>query len=307
MAILRTLLFAAVVVALSLCATAQSTDGDKQRKKGDEYFKEQQWEKAAEVYQEIVQKDAENGGVWFALGYAQHMAGNYREAIVAYQKSFEHGVGPVALYNVACSYAKLSEKAKALEWLTMAAEKGFAQVKTVREDDDLAMLRSEQQFKSAVEMVDKNAHPCAYTEEYRQFDFWQGEWELTTAQGYPAGKNTIQVVEEGCLVFEHFRWGEFSGRSFSSYNKHTKMWHQFWVDNQGGTMEFTGVFKDKKMVLTGSGYAPDGTPVERRITLYTTGKDKVRQLVEVSTDKERKWKTMYDFTYSKVDAAQAQK
>lgn len=307
MAILRAFLYGILVIALSVSVLAQNGSKDKQLNKGDEYFKEQKWEKAADAYQEIVSKEKDNGGMWFRLGYAQHMVGRYEKAITAYQKSFEHGVGPIALYNIACSYAKLSNKAKAIEWLTKAAEKGFAQVKTVREDEDLAILRSEKQFEKAVEMVDKNARPCAYADEYHQFDFWQGEWDVVTAEGYPAGKNTIQVIEEGCVVFEHFRWGDFSGRSFSSYDKNSKMWRQLWVDNQGKVMEFTGEYKDKKMVLTGSGYAPDGTPVERRMTLYVTGKDKVRQLVEVSTDKGKEWKTVYDLMYSRADAAQAQK
>lgn len=309
MALMRMFVYGVMLVVFSVCAVAQNGTGEtqKQWKMANEYMQDKEWEKAADVYQQIIYSDAKNASAWFLLGYVQHMVKKYEAAIVSYQKSEEYGAGPIALYNIACSYAKLSKKEKALEFLTKAAEKGFAQLQTVRNDEDLAALHSEKAFQKAVEMIDQNAHPCAHTAEYRQLDFWQGEWNVVTAQGNPAGKSTIQIVEDGCVVSEHFRWGEFSGRSFSSYNKNTKKWQQLWLDNTGGVMEFTGVYSDKKLVFQGAGYTPDGTAIERRMTLSAAGADKVHQVIEVSTDKGAHWKTMYDLTYNRVDATQAQK
>ena len=50
-------------------------------------------------------------------------------------------------YNLACSYALTDKKAKALETLQAALDLGFEDLELLRNDEDLATLRAEPEFK----------------------------------------------------------------------------------------------------------------------------------------------------------------
>lgn len=82
--------------------------------------------------------------------------------------------------------------------------------------------------------------------EYRQLDFWVGEWALSWAgpNGQRrTGTNRITRDEYGtCVITEHFRSadGSLKGHSVSSYLAPAKAWRQTWVDDQGGYITLTG-------------------------------------------------------------------
>ena len=46
--------------------------------------------------------------------------------------------------------------------------------------------------------------PCA-APEHRQFDFWVGEWRVTTPDGKHAGDNRIEKVLDGCALHESWQ------------------------------------------------------------------------------------------------------
>lgn len=87
------------------------------------------------------------------------------------------------------------------------------------------------------------APPCAGPE-YRQMDFWVGDWDLsfTLANGGTArAANRITRDEYGdCVIVEHFSQpggganGDFIGTSVSTYDTAARLWRQTWVDNAGG-------------------------------------------------------------------------
>ena len=43
------------------------------------------------------------------------------------------------------------------------------------------------------------------SEHYRQFDFWIGEWTVTTPDGKLAGHNSITQGHNGCTLREHYK------------------------------------------------------------------------------------------------------
>ena len=51
--------------------------------------------------------------------------------------------------------------------------------------------------------------PCA--PEARQFDFWVGEWNVTTAEGQQAGTNSIRLILDDCVLQE--TWAGAAGRA----------------------------------------------------------------------------------------------
>ncbi|HZV84820.1 MAG TPA: DUF1579 family protein [Brevundimonas sp.] len=97
---------------------------------------------------------------------------------------------------------------------------------------------------SAQAQAQAQAAPCS-TPEYRQLDFWAGDWGLEFDQqngGVGTGTNRITKDEYGsCVITEHFAMpGGFSGVSVSIYDPQLRTWRQTWVDNAGGVFVLTG-------------------------------------------------------------------
>jgi hypothetical protein len=92
--------------------------------------------------------------------------------------------------------------------------------------------------------------PCA-APEFRQLDFWVGEWdaEFTLPDGSIGhAENRITRDEYGdCVIAEHFRQpgggangGDYIGASWSIYDRPTRSWRQMWVDNGGAMFDLKG-------------------------------------------------------------------
>jgi len=75
--------------------------------------------------------------------------------------------------------------------------------------------------------------PPPLPSESRQFDFWIGEWEVTTPDGKPAGSSRIERIANGAGLLEN--WTGYpaptggNGKSLNAYNQAKKQWQQFWV------------------------------------------------------------------------------
>ena len=92
--------------------------------------------------------------------------------------------------------------------------------------------------------------PCSGPE-YRQLDFWVGDWDLEfTQEDGSVGKATNRITKDEygtCTISEHFvqpgggtDGGDFIGGSYSTYDAQTKTWRQMWVDNAGGMFDLRG-------------------------------------------------------------------
>src|ERR1044071_2944629 len=87
--------------------------------------------------------------------------------------------------------------------------------------------------------------PCGKDGVYRQFDFWIGEWEVYGLKGQKAGDSKIELILDSCIILENWKSANkfqgvyYSGKSFNRYNSQEKQWQQTWVDNVGGTTDYT--------------------------------------------------------------------
>lgn len=85
--------------------------------------------------------------------------------------------------------------------------------------------------------------PCEDTE-YRQLDFWVGEWraEWDNSDGtVGVGRNSVTKGEFGdCVIYERFSGAGLNGVSVSTFVKRIGAWRQTWVDDQGGYFNLTG-------------------------------------------------------------------
>lgn len=137
--------------------------------------------------------------------------------------------------------------------------------------------------------------------EYRQFDFWIGEWEVVDTAGSTAGHNRITRDFGGCVLREEWTSaGGGTGSSFNIYDAATGRWHQTWVDASGTLLLLDGGLRsDGVMVMEGDRPAPNGGTVRNRITWTREGADSVRQLWEVSEDGTT-WRVVFNGLYRRA-------
>jgi hypothetical protein len=141
------------------------------------------------------------------------------------------------------------------------------------------------------------ARVCMDTPEYRQFDFWVGDWEVFGPSGRRLGTNKVVLLQDGCIVEENWasaRGG--TGQSFNFYNPVTKRWHQSYMDSGGENWMMDGEYKDGALRYEGFIYSPN-SKVRVRMTFTNLGPDKVRQTAETSADDGGTWTPVWDGTY----------
>jgi hypothetical protein len=142
--------------------------------------------------------------------------------------------------------------------------------------------------------------PCS-APQYRQFDFWVGNWSVTSRRtGKLAGSNNVTREYSGCVVMEHWSGVRGShGSSFNTYDAGRRVWHQTWVDDQGLLLLLDGGFRSGSMVLQGTNVGTDGKATLNRITWTPLRDGTVRQHWVISTDGGKTWSDAFDGIYAK--------
>lgn len=222
-------------------------------------FSTNQWEAAAAAYQEIVGANPSNTQAWFRLARARAASGNSLKALEALQ-------GWIATGNASYQAAM-----------------------AVRE---LESLREDPRFVALVEPL----KPCV-APEFRQFDFWLGDWNVESpASPGRVSRNQISSINSGCTLREQYTTPDgYEGTSFNFYDASRKVWHQTWIDNQGGALYLDGGFDGKSMVLSATADPKNFN----RITWTPLDDGRVRQLWEASADGGKTWTTAFDGYYSR--------
>ena len=140
--------------------------------------------------------------------------------------------------------------------------------------------------------------PCTVPE-YRHFDFWLGEWDVTNPAGQVVGRSRITSILNDCVIKEEWtaaRGG--TGTSYNIFDARSGRWHQSWVDGQGTLLLIDGGLDSSgAMVLANSERRCDGTTVQNRITWTRLSADEVRQRWDTSTDGGATWTTGFDGLY----------
>lgn len=145
------------------------------------------------------------------------------------------------------------------------------------------------------------ASPCS-SAAHHQFDFWIGEWTVTTPDGKPAGHSRIEGVLGGCALLEHWSGtGGSDGKSLSLYVDADRQWNQTWIDNGGNRIVLTGGLEGSRMVLKNA-WTANGKTMRSELS-WTPGSDgSVRQVWRQSTDDGVTWTTIFDGLYRRVSA-----
>jgi len=147
------------------------------------------------------------------------------------------------------------------------------------------------------------ARPCAAAE-YRQFDFWIGEWEVFDRDGSVAGRNRVESIEGGCGVQENWTAaGGGTGRSINTYSPGDKQWHQHWLGSGGGILDLAGTFSNDALTLSGTSYGAGGARIDNRLQFTKNADGTVRQFWQQSRDGGRTWSVAFDGKYVRAASA----
>jgi tetratricopeptide (TPR) repeat protein len=266
-------------------------------------YQARDWPAAAKAYDALV-KEAPGNPTWrYRLGVSLLGLGKPGDALVALAPASQAQgpLGGLVFFGMARAQARLGEKDRAFEALKKAGAAGFAQVSLLESEPDLLALRADARFKEVIAGADRNARPCVYRPESRAFDFWVGDWDVTTSAG-PAGTSHVERILGDCVIFESWTGANgFSGRSFNFFDAARKRWQQTWVDNVGVLLEFHGEAREGNLYFAGEGVPAGQTqPVKNRMTFFRVGPDEVRQLIEQSSDGGQTWNVSFDGAYKRA-------
>lgn len=144
--------------------------------------------------------------------------------------------------------------------------------------------------------------PACASAEFRQFDFWVGDWTVMVRDTHVAGVNRITSILGGCALHEDWRGaGGGLGQSFNAYDAADGKWRQSWVSNSGLVLLLEGGLVDGRMVLSGRRPSPNhrNVTITDRVTWTPLPGGDVRQLWETSEDGGARWRTVFDGRYTK--------
>jgi hypothetical protein len=140
--------------------------------------------------------------------------------------------------------------------------------------------------------------------EYRQFDFWLGDWDAYDADALekPAARVCVDAILDGCAVHETYTGVDGAvGESFSINDASRRVWHQTWVTNRGQLLVLEGEFRDGRMMLRATETTAAGPVLWRGI--WIPQDDGVRETAETSSDGGRSWKPRFDMVFRRHGGA----
>jgi tetratricopeptide (TPR) repeat protein len=287
-----------VVLLLAISFTAFAADANSAAAAYDA----KEWHSALDLYKQLTQTEPANALYWFRLGYASRQLGQLADAKAALNKASELGFQPMYTgLNLAAVDALSGEKASALDRLEKLATNGAPLAAAIEADPAFRSLTNEPRFTKAVDSMKEQAAPCTYRTkhpEYRQFDFWVGEWDVFGKAGQKSGTSRVDLILGDCVVSEN--WTDSTGGQGKSYNKYNaplKRWEQYWVDQYGATTYYIGNLEGPNMVFLADSIDAAGKRAKLRMTFFPLAPDKVRQFGETSSDDGKTWATSFDLTY----------
>ena len=283
-----------------ICATGATAFANTQQV-ADDLFAESKWEDAAAAYETLLRNNDQSASNWMNLGAALEQLRRYEDARRAYDRAITAGYTPVPRARLALArvLAELNEKNLALEQLEEVAQTGGPGFRSVRDTPSFAGIREEPRFVAVIAALT----PCT-APEYRHFDFWLGEWDVTSAGStQPTATSSISSLHDGCVVLEQYVAGAFTGMSINFYDSGLGKWHQSWMSNAGSSVYLEGGLDAQGAMVMSDADLPVSkiTGVIGKTTWTPNSDGSVRQLWESSTDGGETWTIVFDGLYRKKD------
>ncbi|NNF17726.1 MAG: hypothetical protein HKN70_13360 [Gammaproteobacteria bacterium] len=300
---------ASIILVLTACATsgteptanvAAPSQSQTVAAAAQEAYAAEDWENVVKLYRQLTSTQPDNGRYWYRLAVGLRYTGKLELAHEALDEAAKVQVPPsYTEYERAKIAATRQDNAKAMAFLQVAADAGLAGSAMVLENEHLAALSGEPGFDDLVEQLETNQFPCRDSK-YHEFDFWIGDWQVSTPNGQPAGTNKISAIEQDCLLLE--RWTSASGTTGTSinfYDLSKGRWVQQWVSS-GSQIHIEGGLKDGSMVMEGFiVYMRNNNQAKFRAIWTPLEDGRVRQFFE-QADAEGNWTPWFEGFYTRV-------
>jgi tetratricopeptide (TPR) repeat protein len=267
--------------------------------KAEALFAAKDYAGAVSAFQALTSAHPQQPRYWTRLGVSLQLSGHPDDAMAAYRHAIGITTAPVAMYNLATVFATRGQKDSAFHWLDqLVTNAKYSNDKAVAADNDFTSLRSDPRFDALLERMRAVLRPCLTRKESRMFDFWVGDWDVKTPQGQPAGQSSVQLLLEGCALYENWIDGQGGGgKSLNSYNPDTKQWQQFWTDQYGRVTEYReSEWINGSLRYSATQMSPQG-PTLIHMTFTPVNPDLVRQFGESSLDGGKTWSPSFDLYY----------
>jgi ketosteroid isomerase-like protein len=134
--------------------------------------------------------------------------------------------------------------------------------------------------------------------EYRQFDFWIGDWDaLESGKREVVARTRVDRILDGCVLREDYEsTNGLKGQSFTLYDASRRIWHQSWATNKGQLLTIEGRLKGGEMVLSGAERTADGAERLVRGT-WRPISGGVRETAVSSLDAGKTWQPWFDLLF----------
>ena len=144
-----------------------------------------------------------------------------------------------------------------------------------------------------------SAPACAQT---GGLDEMAGRWTIVDPSGVRLGESAIVVQTPGAMLFEERRVGSDPAQQLWFENsERAGGWVQLFLGPRG-VREFTpqSVPGAWPLVLGAHVGLQSGAEADFRMTLSRQSPDHYRRLLEISTDGQRSWSAVFDYTYRRA-------
>ncbi len=135
--------------------------------------------------------------------------------------------------------------------------------------------------------------------EYRQLDFWIGDWDVFDVDNPSTTVARVRVdrILDGCVLREDYQGSDgLKGQSFSINDASRKVWHQSWVTNRGRLLVVEGNLQADKIVLGGTYKSASGEEVLVR-GIWKPVSGNVSEMAVTSTDEGKTWEPWFDLVF----------
>jgi len=281
------------LVGLPLVAQSKGTAATGvSQSQADSLFLAGQFAPAADIYGAIVRQVPSNNTAWFRLGLSLERLSRRQEAITAFARATASPIQRVgAELGLARQWAQLGNADSGIVHLRLAAEQGVDPA-LLDQQPALAPLRARADYGVVRQLAEDKRYPCRNV---HTFDFWAGDFDaypsLSTA-AQPGGQLHNTREYDGCVFIEHWlpnASNGLPGMSMSYYDSEQRAWRFVWNDDQNGSIQFVGGFRDGAMQFEGSTLNGDGSRLLARNVLRPIAVDTIRHTFSTSSDNGTTW------------------
>lgn len=265
----------------------------------DSLYTQQLWSESIDAFLALLETEPVLADNWFKLARSYHEIGELSQAKTAYETALkkEYSRKAQAKYHLARLFVEIGDNNAALLQLEELPELGTPSAKVLLAAKEFNVFKGNSRFEAVIQAL----RPCSAIE-YRHFDFWLGEWNVTAAgKANSTAQNKITSSKDGCAIVENYTAGGFSGMSLNFFDVTSGKWHQSWMSNAGGAVYLEGGLTASGAMRMSDSELPISkiTGKVNRVTWTPLEDGSVRQLWEQKDMGSHSWATIFDGNYTK--------